>query len=256
MFDCVFQRKTVFRSTFPLKEMVFCALACMPLHGFSAPKALTQSAREQVNALAIAHAEKQVASLATQNGWQDFNDKLEIFIPPAVANAQPCPQTPDLGEKGASGGVNRMTFNVSCPAANWQFMVTVKPQIYVPVVMARGDIARGEVLTADRLVMKKYNVSNARDAFVTDINSLVGMTAKRNLSPSRPVTLGMLQMPVLVKRDQPVTMVSESGNIAIQTQGTALKDGRKGEAIRVRNDSSQRIVTATVSDAGVVTIRG
>ncbi len=257
-------RKPVFRTFFPLKEMFFCALvgAAFPtLAAAPAPKPagvpMTHSAREQVNALAMREAQKRVVDQAAQKGWQDYSYKLEIFIPPAVANAQACPQAPEMGEKGeAAGGVNRMTFNVVCPAANWQFMVTVKPQIYVPVVMAQGDIARGELLTADNLVMKKFNVSNGRDACITDINGLVGMTAKRNISPSRPVTMAMLQMPVLVKRDQPVMMVSDSGNIQIQTQGTALKDGRKGEAIRVRNDSSQRIVTATVSDAGVVKIGG
>ncbi|WP_312583656.1 flagellar basal body P-ring formation chaperone FlgA [Atlantibacter sp.] len=258
MFKSVVYRKPAFRAFFPLKEMFFCALACAAFPAFSAaPAPITHSAREQVNALVMAMAQKQVVNQAIQQGWQDYSDKLEIFIPPAVANAQPCPQKPELSDKGESTkGINRMTFNVVCPAANWQFMVTVKPQIYVPVVMAQGDIARGEIVTADRLVMKKFNISNGRDAYVTDINSLVGMTAKRNISPARPITLGMLQMPILVKRDQPVMMMSDSGNIQIQTQGTALKDGRKGEAIRVRNDSSQRIVTATVADSGVVKISG
>lgn len=259
-------RKSAFRPLFPLKEMLLCALACaaFPLlaaapapQNHASPVPITHSARQQINALALAEAKKQVTQQAEQKGWQTYSVKLEIFIPPAVASAQPCPQSPEIGDKrGASGGINRITLNVVCPAANWNFTVTVKPQIYLPVVMASGDIARGEMLTADRLVMKKYNISNAREAWVTDINSLIGMSAKRNISPARPITPGMLQMPVLVKRDQPVMMVSESGAIAIQTQGTALKDGRKGEAIRVRNDSSQRIVTATVADAGVVKVRG
>lgn len=260
------KRKSVFRLSFPLKEMFCCVLFCAafpslataPVSRHSAsPTPIAHSAHEQINAVVLAEAKKRITQQAAQKGWQDYHVKLDVFIPPAVANAQPCPQPPELeGEGEAPGGLNRMTFSVGCPAANWHFRVTVKPQIYLPVVMASGEIARGEIVTADRLILKKYNISNAHDAWVTDINSLVGMTAKRNISPARPVAPGMLQMPVLVKRDQPVMMIAQSGTIAIQTQGTALKDGRKGEAIRVRNDSSQRIVTATVTDAGVVKIGG
>ena len=254
----VVTRKRHFPSFLPLKEILVCALIAAPISAFAAPVPMTHSAREQVNALVMTQAEKRVVSEATQKGWQDYTYKLDIFIPPAVANVQPCPQQPELGKGSGepTGGLNRLTLSVVCPAANWQFRVTVKPQVYVPVVMAQDEITRGSEIAADRLVMKKYNVSNGREAFITDINSLVGMTAKRNLSPGRPITTAMLQMPVLVKRDQPVMMMSQSDNILIQTQGTALKDGRKGEAIRVRNDSSQRIVTATVTDAGVVKTGG
>ena len=81
----------------------------------------------------------------------------------------------------------------------------------------------------------------------------IGLTSKRALRPGKPLTRNELVEPVLVKRDQPVMIVSHMAGITASMPGVALKNGRKGEVIKIRNASSQRIITATVDDAGVVT---
>ena len=247
------KRKRLFRFRLPLREVCCGTLLTFCVGAFAAVTPLTQSAREQINATVIKAASQQVVQLAKAKHWQDYHYKLNVFIPPAIARAQPCPQSPLLRGNPAGMSSQRMMFDVECPSlANWRYRVTVSPDIYVPVVMTREDVMRGEVITADNLMLKKFNLSSSREPYLTAISDVVGMTAKRNLPSLRPVTLSMFQQPLLIKRDQPVTLFSQSGNITVQTQGTALNNGHQGERVRVRNDSSQRIVSGVVMANGSV----
>jgi flagellar basal body P-ring formation protein FlgA len=58
----------------------------------------------------------------------------------------------------------------------------------------------------------------------------------------------------LVRRGETVTVVSRSGGIEVRAGGTALTDGARGERIRVRNDSSRRIVEGVVTAAGRIEV--
>ena len=49
------------------------------------------------------------------------------------------------------------------------------------------------------------------------------------------------------------TLGTVLGGITASMPGVALKNGRKGDVIKVRNSSSQRIISGVVDDTGVVT---
>ena len=48
-------------------------------------------------------------------------------------------------------------------------------------------------------------------------------------------------------------IVYQSAGISASMPGVALKNGRKGEMVKVRNASSQRVISAMVAESGVVT---
>ena len=68
----------------------------------------------------------------------------------------------------------------------------------------------------------------------------------------QPITLNQLESPLLVERGQRVLMVAEQNGVEARTMGEAMKKGRKGEIIKVKNESSGRVVSAIVADIGVV----
>jgi len=47
-------------------------------------------------------------------------------------------------------------------------------------------------------------------------------------------------------------MIADQDGVEARTMGIASKKGRKGEMIKVKNESSEREVTAIVSEMGVV----
>lgn len=120
------------------------------------------------------------------------------------------------------------------------------------VVAAKSALDRGHVLTQADLQLKTLQVSSARAGYLTNPKEAIGMTLKRRLRADQPITRSHLDSPVLVERGQRVLMVALQDGIEARTVGEAMKKGRKGEMIKVKNESSQRIVSAVVADMGVV----
>ncbi|HEY3984767.1 flagellar basal body P-ring formation chaperone FlgA [Cedecea sp.] len=107
-------------------------------------------------------------------------------------------------------------------------------------------------MTHADLQMKTIQISGARTRYLTDPKEATGMTLKRRLRADQPITRAHLDSPVLVERGQRVLMVAMQDGIEARTFGEAMKKGRKGEVIKVKNESSQRVVSAVVADTGLV----
>lgn len=246
-------RKGPFLTFFLAAEVVF-AVCCPPATG--APLPHTQSARQQINALVIKQASLTLDALAAQKQWQDYHYQLHVFMPAAVSQLQACMTLPHITASPRSAkSLRQLNYDVACNGATaWQVKVSVKPDMVVPVVMPVRQIERGETLSAEALILKKFNISNQHGELFFRLDDAAGLVARRTLTAYKPLIMSQLQSPLLVKRGQTVTVISQSGEISAKTTGVALKSGRKGEEISVQNTTSQRIVSALVEESGVVKI--
>jgi flagella basal body P-ring formation protein FlgA len=66
------------------------------------------------------------------------------------------------------------------------------------------------------------------------------------------VHAGLLKRANLVKRGSKVEIIANFDGLDVRMRGEALADGGRGDRIRVKNLSSGRVVTGTVSGSGVV----
>ncbi len=242
------------KPSFPFAAEILLALCCV-LSVHAAVHPIQHSAREQINALVLNAASHEIDALAIKRQWQDYRYTFNIYIPSAVSTSALCAIAPHVtSSTSPEMALTRMNFVVSCPgSAGWQYNVAVRPDVSIPVVMPKSLIARDTVITADDLQLKKFNINNQREGLMTNPDEAIGLTSKRALQPGKPITRNELVQPVLVKRDQPVMIVSHMDGITASMPGVALKNGRKGEVIKIRNSSSQRIISGVVDDTGVVT---
>lgn len=247
-------RKHSFPFTSRFAEGFAAVLLIVSLPGMCASQSLEQSSRQQINTLVIREASHTLDALALRKKWHDPQFKLNVFMPAAVSGIPRCPVPPTLTPAPyEEKNLSHMNYSVTCRGQTpWKINVTVKPDIYVPVAMPKEEIARGQILDPSLMMMRKYNVSHQYGDLIFNPEEVTGMTAKRTLSAFKPVTRAQLQQPLLVKRDQDVTLISQMGDITAQTSGIALKNGHKGDVIKVRNANSQRVVSATVEDTGIV----
>lgn len=244
------RRKPSFRFAVEMMLAICCVL---PVH--AAVRPIQHSAREQINARVLDAASHEIDALARKQQWQDYRYTFNIYIPSAVSTSALCASTPQItSSTSPEMALSRMNFVVTCPGnAGWKYNVAVRPDVSVPVVMPKSLITRDTVITADDLQLKKFNISNQWEGLMTNMDEAIGLTSKRALQPGKPITRSELVQPVLVKRDQPVMIVSHTAGITASMPGVALKNGRKGDVIKVRNSSSQRIISGVVDDTGVVT---
>jgi flagellar basal body P-ring formation protein FlgA len=212
------------------------------------------SARKQIYAATQLHAAEVIRNEAKRRHWPDYQAKLNLFIPAEAAQLPTCGKSPSVSFPGGDRlELSRFRVDVRCDETpGWDMAVTVKPDIYLPVVVAQSGLERGHVISAADITLKKLNISNTRGNYVTQPDEVMGLTVKRRVRELQPVALSQLESPVLVERGQRVMMIAEQGGVQAQTLGEALKKGRKGEMIKVKNESSERVVSAIVADSGVV----
>lgn len=89
---------------------------------------------------------------------------------------------------------------------------------------------------------------------IRDLGDAIGMEVRGSIREGRKIRRSDLRAPILVKRNELVDIVYRSGTLVIRGEGRALRDGGKGQAIRVMNLDSRNIVTGRVGAQGLVEV--
>ena len=87
-----------------------------------------------------------------------------------------------------------------------------------------------------------------------DLEKLVGMETRVNLYANRPIRPEDVGPITIIKRNQPVALMFNSGGLAIMTEGRALGDAGVGDTLRVMNLASRTTVFGTVTPEGRVIV--
>ncbi|GAA5074894.1 flagellar basal body P-ring formation chaperone FlgA [Roseibacterium beibuensis] len=86
------------------------------------------------------------------------------------------------------------------------------------------------------------------------VDQAIGMEARVNLYPGRPVRRGDVHPPAIIERNEVITLRFDSGGLLIVTEGRALDRAAEGEAFRALNLSSRNTVTAVASAPGLAIV--
>ncbi len=88
----------------------------------------------------------------------------------------------------------------------------------------------------------------------TDIAATIGLEARVNIYPGRPIMLSELGRPAILERNQQVVMIFVSGGLSITSEGRVLDRAGVGERVRVMNLASKSIVFGTVTANGQIEV--
>lgn len=155
-------------------------------------------------------------------------------------------------------GTGRFSANIAAPAKGTPLRLTsVSGRVFklamVPVPIRRID--QGEVIGQSDIEWQPMREQGlGRTALTGDTSSVVGMAARRALSPGSVLRASDVEAPILVERRTTVLVVLQTPQMTLTMQGRALDRGALGESVRVENLQSKRIVEGTVSGPGKVTI--
>jgi len=107
-----------------------------------------------------------------------------------------------------------------------------------PVVVALRPVGRGSIVTAADVevhMMEPSAKTAGKRAVFESVEKLIGMEAKQALQQGEVVFADQLQSPVVVKRGDLITVVSQTSGIRVRTSARALQDGSTGELIQVES---------------------
>jgi flagella basal body P-ring formation protein FlgA len=122
----------------------------------------------------------------------------------------------------------------------------------VPVPVRR--LLPGEVIRESDLEWVQVHANRVTNANVIDPRHIIGHAPRRPIRAGEPIRANDLQVSVMMKRGAMVTMVLETPQMLITTQGRAMEDGAEGDLISIMNTTSNRIVKAVIIDPTTVSV--
>ena len=194
--------------------------------------------------------------LVVQAQALNFNDiHVETGQIDPRLNLARCPAPLHTELAGSDKPVGNVTVEVKCTVQNpWKIYLQASIKAYTDVVTAKINLNRNSILMDQDIELKKQDVSQARSGYYLDKKQVAGKTLKRSLHAGEIIEPRMLIKSRLVKRGQIITLIAETNGITVRMSGKAMNDAAKGEPVRVKNTSSNRIVEGVAVANGIVKV--
>ncbi|WP_246225508.1 flagellar basal body P-ring formation chaperone FlgA [Vibrio agarilyticus] len=165
--------------------------------------------------------------------------------------ATDCPQPLQTSASSTKGTRSNINVLVECPSDGWKVYVPVRLSTAVALVTANRALARGEVLSETDISTTFIELQRFRKAGFSTFQDIIGAKVKRALRPGDVIEQSDV---CLVCRNEKVMIKAVKSTMTITTKGTALQDGILGQQVRVKNDKTQRIIEAQVTDVAEVSV--
>lgn len=136
----------------------------------------------------------------------------------------------------------------------WSIYIPVKTSLTRKMFVSKTTIIRGEAITPDKIILMEQEISHQNQKHFSILANITGREARRTIRPNRVINSSMLQEALLVHKKEAVLIYAKSPALQISMKGTALKNGRYNEMIKVRNNSSNKIIDALVTARGIVSV--
>ena len=147
----------------------------------------------------------------------------------------------------------RIAIEIRCrkPRA-WSVYLTGMVTVKIPVAVAQNTIKRGSSIQATDISMQYRVLSQLGSRYLSSVDELLGWEAKRDISKGSIIFAQQLQAFRLVHKGDRVQITSSKNGFSVAASGIALNDGIQGQQIPVRNQQSNRVIHAWVTQRGLV----
>lgn len=143
--------------------------------------------------------------------------------------------------------VGNTSVGVRCPdAKTWTLYLSANVRVYDQVLVASRFLRRRAILSAADFRPERRELSALPGGYETDPQQLIGRQLQRALMVGKVISPRAVKMPPAVRRGETVTLIAGQSGIEITSSGIALSDASIGERLRVRNESSERVVEGEV----------
>ena len=150
----------------------------------------------------------------------------------------------------------RTSIGVRCNGEKkWSIFTSAVIKIYENVIVLSRPVQRGEIITRQQLAIEKKDVSKLRGDFVTQAEQIENKQAAHYIQTGAIPGLRSFIEPKLIKRGDKIIISTIQPAFSIRMSGVAMMDGSKDQLIRIKNENSGRIISATVIEAGLVSVK-
>ena len=133
------------------------------------------------------------------------------------------------------------------------FNFTVRVKIYDVVLVASHDLTYDRKITESDFREEEIAVDGRND-YIKDFSVIKSLVPSYLIRAGSPVTINMFRQAMVIQTNQPVRLRIRYHGIEASAKGIAMARGRVGDMIRVKNESSGKIITGRVVDEQTVEV--
>jgi flagella basal body P-ring formation protein FlgA len=122
------------------------------------------------------------------------------------------------------------------------------------IAVLTNDVERGDALKEKDLTVVRRPANQVGADVIGSMSDLIGMVPRKALRTGELIHSADLAKPMLVEKNQLISVVYASKGLSLTMRGRAQANGAMGETIRIQNPQSKRIVEGVVSGPGQVII--
>lgn len=122
------------------------------------------------------------------------------------------------------------------------------------IAVPAADLERGDAVQAKDIALVKRPAGQIPTDIIADPAEVVGLIPRRTLRAGEPIRQADIAKPLMVEKNQIVTVTYATRGLALSMRGRAQSSGAKGETIRVQNIQSKRLIEGQITGPAHVTI--
>ena len=96
------------------------------------------------------------------------------------------------------------------------------------------NVRRGEVLRPEDVEMRELSAIRQESGYPADIRQVIGKEVTRGIAADRPIGDDDIRQPVIVRRNEVVTVYAYAGNVVVRREMLALNDAGLNELVEVQ----------------------
>jgi flagella basal body P-ring formation protein FlgA len=181
----------------------------------------------------------------------------QVEIKPQTQDAiQSLPSNAALHLEGTVTAGQSTTVNIVAQHGNKVSRIPVSVE-FAPVeqaVVLLNTKHRGETITASDVRVEPINGDQVRGTAMRTPADVIGKEVTRTILTGRAVTDGDIRSPILVKRNQVVSVYARGANFTVRTVARSTDEGAHGELINVKTLDNQEQYVARVIGAQEVEV--
>lgn len=149
---------------------------------------------------------------------------------------------------GGAKTLGNTSVGVRCPGPRpWTVYQSAKVHLFGQVLVSSRFLSKGTILSAADLKLERRELSALSGRYETAPERLLGKQLRQALTMGAVVAPQAVKTLPLIKQGETVTIVMRHGGMEVSSSGIALSDAELGQRLRVRNETSQRVVEGTVT---------
>jgi flagella basal body P-ring formation protein FlgA len=153
----------------------------------------------------------------------------------------------DSKYKGVKNGTNLVEVTVfSRDEIYKKFNVYAKLQTFDDIVVAAKMLQKGQKFTEADLSLETIETTTLKRDYFTSLEELLDLQTKQLISKDKPIYTSMVELPDIIHRGDVIKIVVKLKNMEVTATGKALQDGKRGEMIKVQNQSTGKKLTAEI----------